>query len=902
MSNSSEHSGQGVSARVARPPPAIPDFELVRIVGRGSYGDVWLARSVTGAWRAIKVVWRERFTNPEPFEREFRGLKEFAEVSLGESSQMALLHVGRNDPSGFFYYVMELADDAENGRMIDPERYVPLTLSELRMRRGRIPADECVRSGTSIARALASLHRRGLVHRDIKPSNVIVVSGVPKLADVGLVAPSASAHTFVGTEGYVPPEGPGTPAADVYALGKMLYELSTGHDRQEFPRLPADLAKFPDRGALLELNEVILHACAPGAAQRYRDGAAMLADLTALSAGVSLRTRRLASLLIRGGAIAALVAAVAVGGSYVVNRLNPPPVPVAAGISPYSVAVMPFANATGDPSQDCLAGGLSDEVLHALEREQDLRVTGSRSVFWFLDHPAPDMDVASRLRVAQLVGGTMRRTGTKIRLEVRVTRGIDGVSDSLGIFERDAGQVFALEEDVARAIAKRILHRVTMPPIKPSTTNMDAYGAFLRGRVMQAQGTRPLKDIAAQFERAVALDPQFAVAWARLAETRNRIAGVAPELSTQRTVIAGVQNDVGVAPDSSRPTVERALAAQPDLALAWAERGFIIGIGQNDSAEGLRDLDRAEERGGSNAETRMFRFLVTWFAGESRGLLPLAREAMAGNPENVERITVVPNALAVLGDYVEADRLYQQAIARFGPEQSGGMFKFRVILRRRWRGAEAALRLAEQAPADQQYALEMRVQMLGATGRTAEAAKLLGKITPTPDQWKMFSDAGLVDSARTLALAELPNARESFEKIDRADHTRTDLILGHWQGALYNLICIEIEIGNRENVLALLETWRTAAQKMTPNRRAASFGAFAPACYASLGRSDEAIDLLRQTPNEGLVLGFELRDTPAYSSLQKDPRFQELRREAEAWAARQPDPPDDPAAKSQQPP
>ena len=69
----------------AAPKPGIPDFELVRIVGRGSYGDVWLARSVTGAWRAIKVVWRERFTNAEPFEREFRGLKEFAEISLGES-------------------------------------------------------------------------------------------------------------------------------------------------------------------------------------------------------------------------------------------------------------------------------------------------------------------------------------------------------------------------------------------------------------------------------------------------------------------------------------------------------------------------------------------------------------------------------------------------------------------------------------------------------------------------------------------------------------------------------------------------------------------------------------------------------------------------------------------------
>jgi hypothetical protein len=141
--------------RVAAVAPSIPDYELVRIVGQGSFGDVWLARSVTGAWRAIKVVWRDRFINAEPFEREFRGLKEFADVSLGESSQMALLHVGRNDAAGFFFSVMELADDAERGRHIDPATYVPLTLAEMRLRRGRLQADECARFGAGLARALA---------------------------------------------------------------------------------------------------------------------------------------------------------------------------------------------------------------------------------------------------------------------------------------------------------------------------------------------------------------------------------------------------------------------------------------------------------------------------------------------------------------------------------------------------------------------------------------------------------------------------------------------------------------------------------------------------------------------------------------------------------------------------
>ncbi len=94
-----------------------------------------------------------------------------------------------------------------------------------------------------LAEALDYLHARGLVHRDIKPSNIIFVDGAPKLADVGLVAQTGSARTFVGTEGYVPPEGPGTVQADVYSLGKCLYEMAMGKDRLAFPE-PANRTRW----------------------------------------------------------------------------------------------------------------------------------------------------------------------------------------------------------------------------------------------------------------------------------------------------------------------------------------------------------------------------------------------------------------------------------------------------------------------------------------------------------------------------------------------------------------------------------------------------------------------------------------------------------------------------------
>ncbi len=310
------------SPAAAPAPPAIADYVLLRLIGRGSYGDVWLAHGVTGVHRAVKLVWRARFADAQPYEREFNGLKEFARVSLEESRQLALLHVGRGED--FFYYVMELADDAATGREIEPARYVPHTLRETMARRGRLPAREVVALAADLARALAGLHTRGLVHRDIKPSNVIFVGGVPKLADIGLVATASAELTFVGTEGYVPPEGPGAPSADVFSLGKLLYELATGLDRHDYPRLPADLHTLSDRKELLELNEILIRACDPLAARRHPDAAALLDELQLLQAGRSMRRLRAAERhlgrALRIAAALAVIATVAGGGAWIEHR------------------------------------------------------------------------------------------------------------------------------------------------------------------------------------------------------------------------------------------------------------------------------------------------------------------------------------------------------------------------------------------------------------------------------------------------------------------------------------------------------------------------------------------------------------------------------------------------------
>lgn len=91
-------------------PPAIPDHKLLRPIGRGAYGEVWLARNIMGAWRAVKIIWRAQFDSERPYERELVGIRRFEPVSRSSGGLVHVLHVGRNDAAGYFYYVMELAD------------------------------------------------------------------------------------------------------------------------------------------------------------------------------------------------------------------------------------------------------------------------------------------------------------------------------------------------------------------------------------------------------------------------------------------------------------------------------------------------------------------------------------------------------------------------------------------------------------------------------------------------------------------------------------------------------------------------------------------------------------------------------------------------------------------------
>jgi tetratricopeptide (TPR) repeat protein len=331
--------------RIAGPAPKIPDHEMIRCIGHGSYGEVWLARSAVGTWRAIKVVYRQNFKDARPYEREFAGIQSYEPVSRTNEGLIDVLQIGRNDSEGYFYYVMELADgvdvtsnelaprvsEAKGGTSrrgslddIDCETYVPKTLSRVIQQRGRLSYEECLTLGLTLNLALGHLHRHGLIHRDVKPSNIIFVNGVPKLTDIGLVTDLAGAESFVGTEGFIPPEGPNSSQADLYALGKVLYEASMGKDRHEFPEPLTSLGLNPESKALMELNAVLLRACAPNPRERYQRAEEMNADLALLHNGESVRNKhaiaRRLKLMTRIGVVTMAIIVLAVIPYYLALR------------------------------------------------------------------------------------------------------------------------------------------------------------------------------------------------------------------------------------------------------------------------------------------------------------------------------------------------------------------------------------------------------------------------------------------------------------------------------------------------------------------------------------------------------------------------------------------------------
>jgi WD40 repeat protein len=280
-----------------RPQPDTPGYQLLRKIGSGSFGDVWLARNEAGQLRAVKVIFSSTFAeNPAHFQKAREGLLRYGKVADTYARLMQIHHAGQSAAEDYFYYVMELADDVTGQRLSDPDSYLPKTLQHMLCvgeERIRLPLMECARIGIELAEALEQLHQGGLVHRDIKPSNIVFVRNLASLADIDLVAVTGEGQTFTGTAGFIPPEGPGTKVADIFSLGRVLYEMATGRRTEDYPGPPnLKEADEAERKQFRSLNAILLKACHREPQCRFQSVAQLGKELQLMAAGESIEERR----------------------------------------------------------------------------------------------------------------------------------------------------------------------------------------------------------------------------------------------------------------------------------------------------------------------------------------------------------------------------------------------------------------------------------------------------------------------------------------------------------------------------------------------------------------------------------------------------------------------------------
>ena len=305
-------------------PPNIPDFDLIRPVGRGGFGQVWLATNhATGALRAVKVIPLQRSDGRDPAGREITSLARLeANLCRRHRNLATIHHVGKTDEH--LYYVMDPADDVSGAPASADANYRPATLRS-RLEGGHLSTEECLKFAAQLSSGLASLHEVGMVHRDVKPANCLFIDGELKLADFGLLTETGPHVSRVGTEKYMPPDGRMDTRADVYAAGLVIYEMLTGLPADRFPHLGRRASELADDPRLNSLLRTILRSGQSDRDRRFRDASAMSAELSNTRESSAPRKRSFARRLL---APLACVVAVAVSLVAALQAWPPPRVDV----------------------------------------------------------------------------------------------------------------------------------------------------------------------------------------------------------------------------------------------------------------------------------------------------------------------------------------------------------------------------------------------------------------------------------------------------------------------------------------------------------------------------------------------------------------------------------------------
>ncbi len=460
-------------------------YAFIRELGAGGMATVYLAHDRKHERDVAIKVLREALAASLGRERFLREIQLVAK--LAHPHILPLFDSG--EAGGALYYVMPNVEGS--------------SLRDL-MNAGRMPVDEAVRIAKDVASALDFAHRHNVVHRDIKPENIMLHDGHAMVADFGIgKALSVSTDNTltqgglcVGTPAYMSPEQAVGEAvdgrSDLYSLGCVLYEMLVGEPPFTGPNVQAVIAK------------------------RFVQ---IPADVTALREGISrpiaLAVRKALARVAEdrhdtGAMFATALAEVEVA------------VPTSAVTAPEkSLAVLPFTNMSGDPENEFFADGITEEILIALSAVPDLHVAGRASSFSFKGKALDVQSVGQRLRVRTVLEGSVRRAGTRVRIAAQLSDATDGFQLWSERYDRDIADVFAVQEEIAAAIAGKLKTTLTVGAAaraQRATRSMEAYETYLKGNALIQRRGNAMKPGLKLMDQALRLDPEFALAWSASAD------------------------------------------------------------------------------------------------------------------------------------------------------------------------------------------------------------------------------------------------------------------------------------------------------------------------------------------------------------------------------------------------
>jgi len=611
----------------------IGHYKISERIGTGGMGDVYLATDITAGRKAALKLLPTRFT------ADTERLKRF--------QQEAHALVGLNHPNILTVY--EIGED-HSTHYIASELIEGETLRQ-RLMRGRMQVGEAIDVAIQVASALAAAHEAGIVHRDIKPENImlrpdgyvkVLDFGIAKLAeqevpvtvptDEALLLVETNLGSILGTVRYMSPEqaygAPVDKGTDIWSLGVVLYEMITGHVpftgetpgeamssilEMEPPPLTSYVAHAP-----AELQQIINKTLRKDRKERYQSAHELLEALRDLRHKLEFKAELKRSTATRKLAAFIVLAAIVVGAifAFQMSRHRAVPLPF---FPEKSIAVLPFLDLSQAKDQEYFCDGMSEEILDALAKVDGLRIVARTSSFSFKGKSTDVSEVGKKLNVENVVEGSVRRDGNRVRISAQLINARNGLQLWSETYERELQGVFALQDEITRAIVDALKIKLAISLPAHERHNTEGYDLYLQGLYFSNKGSEEdLRRALSFFQRAVEKDPTFARAWTGIAKVWYFLA------------------DVYVKPLDAYPASKEAALKAIALDEKDAEAHCYLSESKRvldwDLAGADAELKRALQLEPNSAPAHFFLALLPLFRGELKEGLRLVLEAKKLDP------------------------------------------------------------------------------------------------------------------------------------------------------------------------------------------------------------------------------------------------------------------------------